>query len=181
MSFFSNTNKYKINGEIIVLKDLTVKEQEFINKNFEEMYNRKEFLTKLIMDIVVYNPEEVLKKVLTNEEYKIDVFKCIRKSSLNQDPDYAIGVAIEIINEESKNCTFRAKKLLIEIGYKYFEISKLSQKEIIEAVIYEYSFKGHEALQQAINFLRDITVEEKPQQLPKGAKSGIEGLKSMGG
>ena len=155
-------NYFLIDGQKLIIKELTTEEQEnFNNFEAEDFLDKKPF--EELCEQFLVNKEKFQYDIL-DEETKIAIIKSIiQESDIKKFGDFYILKTFDKINNESNQIIFLIFKQLKEFGYKYEDVKKMSQQTLIELLVYESVYEGK--LESLIKTIEEINKSFKNEEI----------------
>ena len=155
-------NYFLIDGQKLIIKELTTEEQEnFNNFEAEDFLDKKSF--EELCEQFLVNKEKFQYDIL-DEETKIAIIKSIiQESDIKNFGDFYILKTFDKINNENNQIIFLIFKQLKEFGYKYEDVKKMSQQTLIELLVYESVYEGK--LESLIKTIEEINKTFKNEEI----------------
>ena len=146
-------NYFLIDDKKLIIKELTVEEQDNFNSfEAEDFLDKKSF--EELCDNFLINREKFKFDEL-DEETKIAIIKSIiQESDIKKYGDFYILKTFDKINNVDNQIIFLIFKHLKDFGYKYEDIKKMSQQTLIELLMFESIYEGK--IKELIKTLQDI-------------------------
>ena len=146
-------NYFLIDDKKLIIKELTVEEQDNFNSfEAEDFLDKKSF--EELCDNFLINREKFKFDEL-DEETKIAIIKSIiQESNIKKYGDFYILKTFDKINNADNQIIFLIFKHLKDFGYKYEDIKKMSQQTLIELLMFESIYEGK--IKELIKTLQDI-------------------------
>lgn len=151
-------NRFKIGDIIIEFIYLTDIQQKLLNEKAIHFLDCPTDFVPILDYILVGDfKDKIIAEFQNDIVFKNTLVNLIcNDCNINNDPEYYILKTIDEINKDITKPTFVLKKILIEYGYKYLDISKLSQAELVEIALYESALRGVNEMFAVIDSLNQI-------------------------
>ena len=140
-----NFNGFTINKKTFYFEKISLEQHFFLQNNFMDIIKNYEDMYSILYNVII-NKED-LEPFKKNEIVIKKLFSLMVKgTSVTFEHDFYLKQTLDNFNKVKKDIIIKYVHALLLFGYKYIEIKKMSDTEIIECAIFESGLRGEKEL-----------------------------------
>lgn len=144
-----NFNGFSLQNKMFYFDKITLEQHIFLQNNYIDLIKNYDDMCDILYNVIINKEEfELIKK---NEFVVKKLFSLMVKgTSVTFEHDFYLKQTLESFNKVKKDILMKYVNSLLLFGYKYIDIKKMTDTEIIECAIFEIGLRSEKEL---IDFL----------------------------